>query len=73
MGSSETYDNMDKQRLLKVIHVVKNEELMSDELSDVRVGMFAGNVGHVLFGTRLCVLLLVVPLAFFAKCFHFGT
>ncbi|PWA66536.1 calcium/proton exchanger [Artemisia annua] len=71
MGSLETYDT-ENQHLLKVIHVVKNEELMSD----VQVGMlrmFLGNVGQVLFGTRLCVLLLVVPLAFVAKCLDFGS
>lgn len=63
---------MENQQLLKVIHVVKNDELMSD----VQVGMlrmFLENVGQVLLGTRLCLLLSVVPLAFVAKCFDFGS
>ena len=68
MGSLETYDT-ENQQLLKVIHVVKNDELMSDD----QVGMVLGNVGQVLLGTRLCLLLLVVPLAFVAKCFDFGS
>lgn len=77
MGSLQTYD-MENGDILKAIEVVKPEKSTTpstDVSRNVRFRifrMFLVNIQEVVFGTKLSVLLPVIPLAFVAQCYDIG-
>ncbi|KAI3667749.1 hypothetical protein L6452_42818 [Arctium lappa] len=77
MGSLYDLENGD---VLKAIHVVKSEKSTTSPAIDVSpddrfwiLRMFLANVQEVMLGSNLSVLLPVIPLAFVAQCYDFGS